>query len=102
MQPPPPAIPHNVATELICSARVTPHHRVVTGRPAARLEQTAKDRKSRILELQPRDEPAYLAPAQQLGVHAVEPHRVAAPGERIALRIGVEQVEHAALAHHDV
>ena len=39
---------------------------------------------------------------EQLGVHAGDAHRVAAPREGIALRVGVEEVEHAALADHRV
>ena len=40
--------------------------------------------------------------SEQLGVDAVQPHRVAARARGVALRIRMVEVEHAALAHHGV
>ena len=45
---------------------------------------------------------AHAVAIEQLGIDAVQPHRVAAPREGVALRVGVIEVEHAALAHHRV
>ena len=40
---------------------------------------------------------AHRLAVEQLGIDAVEPHGIAAPRKGIALRIGVEEIEHAAL-----
>ena len=39
---------------------------------------------------------------EKLGVDAVHAHGIAAPGEGVALSVGVIEVEDAALAHHGV
>ena len=41
-------------------------------------------------------------PGKTLGIVALIAHGVAAPGEGVALTVGMAQVEHAALAHHDI
>jgi hypothetical protein len=66
------------------------------------LQQAALDRESCVLEIERRDEGAHLRRIEQLGIHAVQPHRIAAPGGGVALGVGVEQVQHAALADHGV
>ena len=39
---------------------------------------------------------------EQLGIDAMQPHRVAAPRIGVALRVRMIEVEHAALAHHRI
>ena len=45
---------------------------------------------------------AHLLAVEQLGIDAVQPHGVAAPREGVALRVGMVEVQHAALADHGV
>ncbi len=71
-------------------------------RAAALLEQSAADGKARIVEIDEGDELAHLLAVEQIGVDAEEPHGVAAPGIGVALRVRMEDVEHASLAYHGV
>ena len=45
---------------------------------------------------------AHRLAVEQFGVHAVDAHGIAAPGEGVALRIGVTEVQDAALRDHGV
>jgi hypothetical protein len=71
-------------------------------RAAAPLQQAALDREARVVEIEEGIHRADLLAVEQFGIDAVQDHRVAAPGEGVALRVGVDQVEHAALADHGV
>ena len=68
----------------------------------ATLQQPALDRKTRVGEIEDRDHFAQLLWTDQLGVDAGHAHGVAAAREGVALRVGVEQVDHAALGYHGV
>ncbi len=96
------AILDDVDAALVGRAGIAPGHRVVPHRAAARLQQPAADRKARIVEIDERHQRAHLLAVEQLGIDAVQPHGVAAPRIGVALRVGVEQVQHAALADHGV
>ncbi len=84
------------------TARVAPGDRVVAHRAAAPLHQPAHDREPRVVHVGPRQQAAHRVPVEQFGVDPVQPHRVAAPDRRVALAVAMEQVQHAALAHHGV
>ena len=71
-------------------------------RAAAPLQQAALDREARIVEIEERHHLAHRLAVEQFGIDAVDPHGIAAPRKGIALRIGVEEIEHAALRHHGV
>ena len=45
---------------------------------------------------------AHRLAVEQFGIDAVQPHRVAAPRIGVALRVGMVEVQHAALADHRV
>jgi hypothetical protein len=95
--------PRDVCTPMTRPARRTnPHDRVVTrGAPAA-LQQSAVDRKTRVLEIEEGRHAAHVVGEEQFRIHAAEAHRVSAPRRGIPLGIRVKQVQHAALAHHRV
>ena len=71
-------------------------------RAAAPLQEAALDRKARIVEIEERHHLAHRFAIEQFRIDAVDPHGIAAPGKGIALRIGMEEIEHAALRHHGV
>ena len=96
------AVLHDVDPAPIGGARIAPDDRIVPRRAAPALQQAALDRKARIIEVQIRHQAAHLLAIEQLRVDAMEPHRVSPARERIALWVGMVEVEHAALAHHGV
>jgi hypothetical protein len=71
-------------------------------RAAAPLHQPAHDRKPAIVEVQERQHLAQSVLVQDFRIHAVHPHRVAAPDVGIALAVRVIQVDHPALRDHGV
>ncbi len=81
---------------------IAPGHGVVAHGAAAPLQQAALDREARVVEVQERRHGAHCVAVEQLGIDAVQPHRVAAPGVGVALGVGMVEVEHAALADHGV
>ena len=60
------------------------------------------DRKAGVVVIEKRQHCANLLSIEQLRVDAVEPHGIAAAGEGVALRVGVIEIEDAALADHDI
>ena len=83
-------------------ARIAPCHGVMPHRAAALLRQTALDREAGVVKVQEGIQCAHIFLGQQLRVGAVHDHRVAATGIGVALGVGVEQVQDAALADHRV
>ena len=70
--------------------------------PPAPLHQPAMHRKPRIVEIQIGHQLAHLVAAEQLRILARQPHGVAAPRERVALPVGMVEIDHPALRHHRV
>jgi hypothetical protein len=85
-----------------CRARVAPGDRVVAHGAAARLQEAAQHRIAAVIQVDQRHQRLHLLAAQRLGIHSQQPHLVGAPGEQVALALGIEQVQRAALAHHGV
>src|SRR6202453_3393201 len=96
------AVLDNVDAALVGGAGIAPHHRVMTGSPAAALQQPALDWKSRTIEVQIRHEIGGLSAIQQLGINTMKAHRIAAPDKSVALPVGMIKIEHAALTHHRI
>ena len=71
-------------------------------RATAALQKTAQHRVAAMVEFHERCERLDLAAAHSLGIDAQQAHRVGAAREQVALRFGMEQVERAALADHDI
>ena len=84
------------------TARVSPGHRVVPRRAAARMQQAAIDRKPHIVEIQIGQMFAHAVAIQQHGIIALIDHRIAAPRKGVALAVGMEQVDQTALRMHHV
>ncbi len=96
------AVLDDVDTAIARGARIAPDDGIVPGRAAARLQEPALDRETRIVEVEKRQPAAYAIGIEQLGIDAMQAHGVAATGEGVALGVGMAQVDDAALAHHDV
>ena len=96
------AILNDVDAAIGRAARITPDHCVVPRGAAAALQQPAHDRKPRMIIIEKGRQLAHRRAVEQLGIDAMQPHRIAAPGEGVALRVGVIEVEDAALADHRV
>ena len=96
------AVLHDVDAEPVCRPGIAPDDRVVARGAAAALQQAALDREPRIVEIEERQHGPHLLPVEQLGIDAVKPHGVAAAGIGVTLRVGVVEVEDAALADHRV
>ena len=96
------AILDDVDAARVGGAGIAPDHRVVAHRAAARLHQPAANRKAGIVEIDEGQIVAHLLAVEQLGIDAGKPHGVAAPRIGVALRVRMEDVEDAALAHHGV
>jgi hypothetical protein len=58
--------------------------------------------KARIVEIEEGIHGAHLFGVEQFGIDAMQAHGIAAPRIGIALRVGVAEVQHAALADHGV
>jgi hypothetical protein len=97
------AILDDVHAQRVGGSGIAPCDRVMPGGAAARLEKAAINRKAGILrEIEMRDHALHLLARQQFGVDAVQPHGVAAPRIGVHLRVGVGEVQHAALREHHV
>ena len=92
----------DVDAALIGGAGIAPDYGVVAHSARAWLHQRATNREPRIVEIGEGQEFAHLVARQQFGVDAREAHGVAAPSIGVPLRIRMEDVEDAALAHHSV
>ena len=71
-------------------------------RAAAFLRQPALDREAGVVEVQEGIQRPHVFLGQQLRVGPVHDHGIAATGIGVALGVGVEQVQDAALADHGV
>jgi len=71
-------------------------------RAAPALQQAAADREALVVETEKRYHRLPRFAVQQLGIDAMVAHRVAAAGERVGLRVRMNQVQRAALADHGV
>jgi hypothetical protein len=60
------------------------------------------DRKPRIVVVEKRQHRPDLTAVEQFRIDAIEPHGVAAAGEGVTLRVGVKEIDHAALADHHI
>jgi hypothetical protein len=96
------AILDNVDAATVRAARISPHHRVMARRSTAALQQSPMNGETGIVKIEIRRERAQLLDIEKLGIDAVQPHRIAAPGEGVALLVRVIEIEDPALAHHDV
>ena len=79
-----------------------PDHRVMPRRAAARLQEPAENWEHRVVHRRHRQHGANPIPVEEHRVDALQAHRIAAPYREIPLAVGMENVEHAALAHHHV
>ena len=91
------AILDDVDPALIGAAGIAPGHGIMADGAAAALQEPALDRKAGILEIEERKHGFDRASIEQLGVDAMQPHGISAAAIGIALRIGMVEVEHAAL-----
>ena len=96
------AILHDVDAAVAGAARIAPGDGVVPRGAAALLQQAALNRKARIVEIEEWQHGANLLAIEQIGIDAVQSHRIAAPRVGVALAVGVIQVQHATLADHGV
>ena len=96
------AVLDDVDAEPIGGARVAPGDGVMPHRAAAGLQQTAADREARVVEIEEGQHATHVLRVEQLGIHALQSHGVAAPHVGVALCVVVVEVEHAALADHRV
>ena len=71
-------------------------------RSAASLQQPSLDGESGVIEVEKRRHRLDAIAIQQFGIYAVQAHGVAPPRVGVPLRIGMVEVQHAALAHHRV
>ena len=83
-------------------ACVSPRHGIVPHGSTAGLQEPPEHRVASVIEIRKRHPPGDLRAVERLRVHAEQPHLVRAAREEVALRLGVEEVERAALAHHSV
>src|SRR5690606_21564496 len=84
------------------AAGIAPDDGVMARRTAARLHQAALDGKARIVEVEEGKHGAQLFPPEQPRIGAGQDHGVAAPPEGIALRVGMKEIDDAALRYHRV
>src|SRR5216684_2711347 len=56
----------------------------------------------RVVEIEIGHQRSYLIPIQQFRVNTVKAHGVAAAGKRVSLKVGMMEIENAALTHHDI
>ena len=81
---------------------IAPGHAVMAHRAAALLQEPALDGEAGILVIKEGIHLLHRLAVEELRIHAVDAHGIAAPGEGIALGIGVAEVQHAALRDHGV
>src|SRR4051812_4895600 len=74
----------------------------MANRAAAPLQEPAHDREAAVLEIEERQHFAHCRAIEQLRIDAADAHGIAAPRERVALRIRVIEIEDAALRDHRV
>ncbi len=96
------AILDDVDAAAVGAAGIAPGDGIMPHGAAAALQQAAHDREAAIVEIEEGQDAAHAVAVEQLGIDAVQPHGVAAAGSGIALRIGMEEIEDAALRHHGV
>src|SRR5262249_52528091 len=83
-------------------ARISPGNRIVSHGAPAGLQEPAEHRVASVIEIHERHAPGEGNTVERLRIDAEQPHLVRTAREQIALRLGVEQVERTALAHHGV
>src|SRR5262249_30490691 len=96
------AILHDIDAMPARSSCVTPDHCIVANGTATALQQSAVNWKAQIVELKIRSESADLFAIEKLRIDAMQTHRIAATGKDVALNIRMVEVQHSALADHDV
>src|SRR5580658_7492173 len=79
------AVLQNVDAARVGGAGKTPGDRVVAHRAAAPLQESAADRKARIVEIEERHHAAHRVAIEELDVDAMHAHGVAAPRKGVAL-----------------
>jgi hypothetical protein len=94
---------NDVDAACIRAARITPRDRIVAGDTARGLQESAHDRIARGRRAIEQGHPGgdFFA-GEQLGVDAVEPHRIAAPRIRVEIGVAVREIDDAARAVHHV
>src|SRR5262249_24315925 len=80
------AVLDNIDAASIRGSCVSPHNGVMPRRAGAPLEQTAVDRKPRVVEIEIGYQRPYFIPIKQFRVDAVKAHGVAASGKRVSLK----------------
>ena len=96
------AILDNVDAAAVRAARIAPRDGIMTDGAAAPLQYGAADRKAALSKSRNGTIFRTSSRSSKFTIDAVNAHRIAAPRERIALRIGMEEIEHAALADHGI
>src|SRR6266478_8043765 len=75
---------------------------IAASRAATALQEPAEHGVAAVVQINERHHLLHRLAAQRLRIHPQQPHHVGAPREQIALRLGVKQVQGAALAHHRI
>ena len=96
------AILDDIDATLIGPTGIAPCDGIMSGRAAARMQQTAVDREPDIVEIQIGQMFADPVAVQQHRIIALIDHRIATPGESIALAVRMEQVDQPTLGMHHV
>src|SRR5258706_108706 len=96
------AVLDDVHAEIARGACVAPHDGVVASGSAAALQESASNGKTRRVEVEERRHATDRVDIEELGIHTVHAHRIAPSSRRVALAVGVIEVQYAALAHHRV
>ena len=97
------AVLDDVDSEAVGGARVAPSDGIVARGARARLEETAVDRKASVLRIVEEGQEALdVLALQELGIDAVESHRVALAREHVELDRAVREHDLAALREHHV
>ena len=87
---------------LVRTPRVAPCHGIMPCGAAAPMQQPAVDGETPVVVIQIGQQLAQGFAVQKFRIVALVDHRIAAPGSGIALRVGVEQRDHSALAEHHI
>jgi len=96
------AVLDDVHTITIRTSGIAPSHRIMADSPAAMLCQTALDRKARIVGVQEGVALFDVLGAHQIGICAIQDHRVPTAGKRIPLRIRMDKVQDPTLTDHRI
>ena len=97
------AVLNQIDTVTVRAPCISPGNRIVARNPRPVLPQRAVDRESgarRVVEI--RRDLADLVTVQDIGIDAVETHRIAAPFQHRHLRVGMPEIELAPLRHHHI